>query len=215
MKHAILAGACLILSGWASPGHARPVSYPGGWTLMQMNDGSMHSLHVHYTPAPDYSVGYKAEYWTAKDWQFHGAQLNYLVKRWNNPSSQANIYLKSAAGIAYSDDGRFSGKTGPAAFTGIAMDWEDRRYFTMYENRYTHAGDIDRFFMQKARVGVAPYVGDYGDLHTWLMLEVDHNPTRKDHVLFTPLVRLFKGEYLTEAGISHKGDVLFNFVIRL
>lgn len=181
---------------------------------MQMNDGGAHSLHVHYSPTIDYSIGYKAEYWTAEDWQFHGAQLNYLVGRWNNPDSQANVYLKSAAGIAYSDYHHLDRKTEPAAFTGISMDWEDRRYFTMYENRYTYAGDIDKSFMQKARVGIAPYVGDYGDLHTWLMLEVEHNPTSADNIVVRPLVRLFKGEYLTEAGISDQGDVLFNFIVR-
>lgn len=203
--------SCLL---WAVPALARPVSYPGGWTLMQLNDGSSHSLHVHYSPTARYSIGYKAEYWRESEWQFHGAQFNYLAKRWNAPASQANVYIKSGLGAAYSDAGRFDGEVNPAGFIGLAFDWEDRRYFTSYENRYTHAGNIDTFYMQKARVGIAPYIGDYGDLHTWLMLEVDHNPTRRDNVLVTPLVRFFKGEYLTEAGVSHKGDVLFNFVVR-
>ena len=69
----------------AQPTLARPVSYPGGWTLMQMNDADASTLHVHYSPTARYSVGYKAEYWNDKDWQFHGAQLNYLLKRWNKP----------------------------------------------------------------------------------------------------------------------------------
>jgi hypothetical protein len=186
----------------------------GGWTAMQMNDADSHNLHIHYSPTADYSIGYKAEYWRGEDWQFHGAQLNYLVKRWNQPASQANFYVKSGLGLAYSDAGTRDGDTALAAFTGVSLDWEDRRYFTSYENRYTEAGDIDSFFMQKARVGIAPYIGDYGDLHTWLMLQVDHNPSKDDEVTFTPLVRMFKGEYLGEAGISDQGDVLFNFVIR-
>lgn len=193
---------------------ARPVSYPSGWTVMQMNDADSYNFHAHYSPTAKYSIGYKAEYWREKEWQFHGAQLNYLVNRWNQPNSQANLYLKSAAGIAYRDYQRFDDKTEPAAFTGIAMDWENRRFFTMYENRYTYAGDISKFFVQKARVGIAPYIGDYGDLHTWLMLQVDHNPSKRDNVTVTPLVRMFKGEYLAEAGVSNKGDVLFNWVVR-
>lgn len=205
---------CAMLLGISSPALARPVSYPGGWTVMQMNDSDMHSLHVHYSPTADYSVGYKAEYWRKDDSQFHGLQVNYLVKRWNELASQANIYLKSGAGVAYSDYESFDGKAEPAAFTGIAMDWEDRRFFTMYENRATYAGDIDKSFMQKARVGIAPYIGDYGDLHTWLMVEVSHDPSRDDETVVTPLVRFFKGPYLTELGVSHTGDALFNFVAR-
>ena len=210
----LLAAIYMVALGVVTPALARPVSYPGGWTVMQMNDADAHSLHVHYSPSAKYSIGYKAEYWRDENWQFHGAQLNYLVKRWNAPASQANFYIKSAAGMAHSDFGRFDHRYEPAAFTGVALDWEDRRWFTMYENRYTYAGNIDRFFMQKARIGVAPYIGDYGDLHSWLMLQIDHNPSKRDEVTVTPLVRLFKSETLVEAGISDDGDVLFNWIVR-
>ena len=206
--------SCLLAVAWASTSEARPVSYPGGVTWMQMNDMDSHSVHLHYSPTAKYSIGYKGEYFRDEDWQFHGAQLNYLVKRWNKPSEQANLYLKGAAGLAYSDYQSFDGETSAAASIGIAADWETRRWFTSYENRYLNAGNIDEFFNQKARVGVAPYIGDYGDIHTWLMLQVDHNPSQKDEITFTPLVRLFKGEYLAEAGVSDKGDVLCNWVIR-
>lgn len=212
MRLLLIAGAIAALA--VSPAMARPVSYPGGWTLMQLNDGDAHSLHVHYSPTARYSIGYKAEYWRDEDWQFHGAQLNYLIKRWNRPTSQANLYFKGAGGVAYSDYRSFDGHARAAGFGGIAADWEDRRFFTSYENRYTYAGDIDKRFMQKARVGIAPYIGDYGDLHTWLMLQVDHNPIADDPVVFTPMVRFFKGVTLVEAGISENRDVLFNTIIR-
>jgi len=193
---------------------ARPVSYPGGWTIMQTNDTNSNNLHVHYSPTAKYSVGYKGEYHRDEQWQFHGMQLNYLAKRINKPKSQANFYLKSAVGAAYSDYGQLNSETEAAGFAGIAMDWETRRYFTSYENRLTYAGDIEKSFAQKARVGIAPYIGDYGDLHTWLMLEVDHSPKRDDEVVYTPMVRFFKGVYLFEAGVSSNEDILFNAIIR-
>ena len=214
MKLNLIILGCIAMLGLATEAQARPVSYPGGLTVMQMNDADAHSLHVHYSPTAKYSIGYKAEYWRKEDWQFHGAQLNYLVKRWNKPDSQANIYLKSGGGFAYSDSQPFDNETEVAAFTGLALDWEDRRYFTSYENRAYYAGDIDKFFMQKARVGIAPYIGDYGDIHTWLMLQVDHNPKADDKITFTPMIRLFKGEYLAEAGASDNGDVMFNWIMR-
>lgn len=205
--------SCGMVLGLSASALARPVSYADGWSVMQMNDADMHSAHVSYSPTARYSIGYTAEYWRDEDWQFQGGQFNYLAKRWNNPASQGNLYLQSGAGIAYSDYQAFDHKTEPAGFIGITADWEDRRYFTSYENRYTHAGDIDTFFMQKARVGIAPYEGDYGDLHTWLMLQVDHNPGNADNFTVTPLVRLFKGDTLAEAGISNKGQILFNLTL--
>ncbi len=196
------------------PVQARPVSYPGGITAMSMNDADKHSLHLHYSPTAKTSLGYKLEYWRDRDFTINALQMNNLLKRWNNKDSQANFYLKSGVGIAYSDAGAFDHEKDAAAFTGIALDWENRRFFTSYENRYTEAGDIADFFTQKARVGIAPYIGDYGDLHTWIMLQVDHNPERSDPVTFTPLVRMFKDVHLGEAGISDNGDILLNYVIR-
>ena len=177
---------------------------------MQFNDADMNSLHLHYSPTRHYSIGYKGEYHREKQWQFHGGQLNYLVKRWNAPSEQANLYVKSGAGIAIGQNN----STQAAAFTGIAADWETRRYFLSYENRYTQAGDIDKHFNQEARLGIAPYIGDYGDYHTWLMVQLEHHPTNRDALTLTPLVRVFKGDTLIEAGLSNHGIMLFNSIIR-
>ena len=193
---------------------ARPISYPGGWTTMSMNDADSNMVHVNYTFTPKYSVGYVTEYWREEEWQFHGAQYNYLAKRWNNPGSQANFYLQAAAGAAHSDFGNFDNKNEFAGFAGAEIDWEDRRYFTSYENRLVYAGDIAKFFTHKARVGVAPYVGDYGDLHTWLMLQVDNNPGNKDEITVTPLVRFFKSDYLVEVGVNNEGNALINATLR-
>lgn len=192
------------------PAAARPVSWPGGWMVMGMHEGDMSSASLTYSPSNWYSVGYKAEYWQDRHWQFHGVEGNILAKRWNNPASQANLFIKNAAGFAYSDYGAFDGKMEPAAMTGFEIDWENRRFFTLYENHLIYAGDIERSFMQKARVGIAPYIGDYGDLHTWLMLQVDHNPKDVDRFTVTPLVRLFKGYQLVEFGVSNQGEVLLN-----
>lgn len=184
---------------------ARPVSYPSGITFMQMNNGDMNSAHIHYSPTAKYSVGYKFEYWREDDFTLNAVQVNNLIKRWNKKDSQANFYLKSGAGNAEGN---------AAGFSGIALDWEDRRYFTSYENRYTEGAEIDGFYQQSARVGIAPYIGDYGDLHTWLMLQIDHMPEADKNVTATPLVRLFKGVHLVEAGMNTNGEVLFNYVLR-
>jgi len=193
---------------------ARPVSYPGGWTFMTMHDGDANSVHIHYSPTAKLSVGVRSEYQRAEDFYFNGVQLNNLVKRWNHKNSQANVYLKSGIGAAYSDAGELDGEVNAAGFTGIAADWEDRRYFVSYENRYIEAGDIHDGFHQKARLGVAPYIGDYGALHTWIMMEFEHDPESQETVSVTPLVRLFKGSHLMEAGVSNQGDVLFNYIKR-
>ena len=109
-------------------------------------------------------------------------QMNNLIKRWNKPDSQANFYLKSGLGNAYSDKGRFDSKNGIAGFAGISTDWEDQRYFIQYANRYTYAAEIDKFYTQSLHFGITPYIGDYGDIHTWLMMKID---LRSKDIYFT------------------------------
>jgi hypothetical protein len=185
---------------------ARPVSYPGGWMLMLMNDANSNAAQMNYTLAPQVALGYQHEYFRESETHMDAATLDILAKRWNFPGSQANLYLKSGAGVAYGD-----GKTGPAAYTGFEADWEDRRFFTLYENRFFWTDDAEKFAAHKARVGVAPYIGDYGDLHTWLMLQADYNAGKTDELSLTPMVRLFKGYSLLEAGYNLDGGALFNF----
>ncbi|MFK7838963.1 MAG: hypothetical protein AB8B83_01420 [Bdellovibrionales bacterium] len=204
----------LIFVCFVSVSDARPVSYPGGWTVMLRNNGESNSAHVHYSPSAKMSIGVRSEYMRDDDFYFNGAQINYLAKRWNKKHSQANFYLQSAVGLAYSDAGEFDGETDAAGFVGMAADWEDRRYFVSYQNRYFEAGDIHDSFHQSGRIGIAPYIGDYGDLHTWLMLQVDHDPENDEKVSVTPLVRLFKDMHLMEAGISNQGNILFNYFVR-
>ena len=132
--------ACFAWVAHAPLAEARPVSYPGGWTVMQMNNGDGSSVHVHYSPTASDSVGFYAERNWAEDVQFTGLQYNRLLKRWNGPKSQANTYLKLGVGEADPfgpDSGELSG------FAGFAADWETRRWFTSYEARATdYAGKL-------------------------------------------------------------------------
>lgn len=204
----------IVLFVFSLNAYSRPVSYPEGWTFMSMNDGDRYSAHIHYSPTAFYSFGYKGEYWRGEDFQIHAVQLNNLIKRWNKRHSQANFYLKSGAGIALSDKGQFDSQVDPVFYSGIAADWETRRYFVSYENRVTTSTDITDNFRQKARIGVSPYIAEFGGLHTWFMLEARYAPEEEDEIVVTPLLRFFKGPGLLETGFSSNGKASFNFIYR-
>ena len=176
---------------------------------MTMNDVDVNSAHIHYSPTAKTSIGWRHEYYRVEEANADYVQVNYLIKRWNKPAEQANLYLKSGVGVAYED-----GNTEAAAFTGIAADWETRRYFVSYENRFLHADDITKSAKHAARVGIAPYIGDYGDLHTWLMLQANYDAGAQDNFSLTPLVRFFKGASLLEAGYNLDDGLMFNFIQR-
>ena len=193
---------------------SRPVSYPGGITLMLMNNSMKNSLHTHYSFTAQTSLGYKFEYWRKNQFTLNLVQMNNLIKRWNKPNSQANFYLKSGLGNAYSDKGRFNSKKSIAGFTGVSADWENQRYFIQYANRFTYAGEIDEFYTQYLHFGITPYIGNYGDIHTWIMMKIDHTPKFKKNFIFTPHFRFFKDVHLLEVGADLSGKVMFNYIFR-
>ncbi len=201
----------LLILLFSSAAFARPVSYSGGSTIMTMNGPIKNSIHAHYSPTYRYSVGYRGEYFRKQQVALNGVQLNNLAKRWNLPAAQGNLYIKSSLGNANKSD-----RDGVYGFLGVAGDFETRKYFVSYENRYYRADkDIISYFEQSARVGIAPYVAEYGNLHTWLMLQVSHQPTIEgDEVVATPLVRFFKGVHLAEFGVSSNKRVLLNYIVR-
>ncbi len=198
---------CLTLFIFPIVAQARPITYPGGWSFMTMNDMDVNNVEAFYTPDPNYSFGWRHDYWRDPKANMDAAQFNYLLKRWNNPGSQGNLYLKSGLGVAYEH-----GESQAAIYGGVAADWEDRRYYVSYSNEFLSAGDIYKKASHTTRIGIAPYEGDSGDLHTWLMLQADYDSHRDNEFSITPLVRLFKGTTLGEAGVNLDGGVYFHLM---
>lgn len=188
---------------------ARPVSFPGGWMLMQANNGMENSASLSYSPTAYDAFGGQSEYFRTDGTWLHSVTYNRLLRRWNNPGSQANVYLLTGAGV-----GQDHGRKAPAAFGGIESDWESRRYYVSYENRGIASGANPQSFNQKTRVGIAPYLGGYGAVHSWVMVEVEHNPSADKNVIVTPLIRLFNTGLLTEIGYSSNKAVLFNATLQ-
>lgn len=206
------AAAVLALSV-ISTAHARPVSYEGGWTAIEETNRQTTSLLVHYTPHYEWSVGLRSEWNRREDYVLHGAQATHLVNRWFGENYQGNLYAFAGAGVI---DGVGPNPLGAdaAAYVGVSADWETRRWFLSYTAQGLTAGEFGETAMQAARVGVAPYIGDTGDLHTWLMVEVDQREL-DDRVGVTPMLRFFKGVALLEVGWSLTDDQpLANFTYR-
>ncbi|MBI1274515.1 MerR family transcriptional regulator [bacterium] len=202
----------VAIASFSLPGEAesKPISYVDGFMVMQENDETGHTLSMDYTIDPKLALGLYAKKESGdKDFTTIGPQVNYLVKRWNMPDGQANIFSMTGAGVSHwKGDDEFS------AWTGILADYETRRIFTSYEIRGMFAGDFEKSIWQRARVGFAPYLANYDDLNTWFMVQVDYHPAKEDNVVVTPLVRFFYKTTLVEAGYSSNDHVMFNWVLQ-
>lgn len=208
----LCAAIAIAALGAAGGATARPVSYPGGWTVWAQRDDAAASLLFHYTPHRAYSLGVRVEGETAHDRTRSQLVLTWLAARRNERHAQANLYLRGALGQAEGHAGRET-----AADAEVMADWETRRLFASLSGRLISDGDGSG--EAKARVGIAPYVGDFGDLHTWLMLEADWKPERPDAdggpLIGRPLVRFFRGVHLLEVGASTQGEVFAAYILRL
>ncbi len=211
IRTALITASLLAGSTAAS---ARPVSYAGGWTLIEDTDRQSTTALVHYSPSAFYSLGLRTHWHRSEDILFTGPQATWLAKRWFGEDHQANLYVWGAAGLVKDignnpEDDQLGGQF------GVMTDWETRRLFLSYRASASDFGSFGQSAMQAARVGFAPYKGDTGELHTWLMLDVDHRPENETPIGVTPLIRLFYGSALFEAGWNVTDDApLLNFQYR-
>lgn len=194
----------------ATSAATRPVSYPGGVTLMQELDPMMGSLLLHYTPNRHVSLGGRYTRMREEEWNLAGPQATWLVKRWNMPASQANLYLTGMGGAAWRD----GAAARPGGFLEAQADWENRRVMLMAMGRVTRAEGIGTSNMQMGRIGWAPYAGDYGDVHLWLFGQVMRDSQVRDEVQPALVARLFYRTMLVEAGVTDRGGLILNSVFR-
>ena len=197
---------------------ARPVSYPDGWTIMLKNDVAQNSAHIHYTFDTHHSLGLRVRYDRYGDFTFTGAQLNRLIKRWNKPDSQANIYGRFGLGVVSDDHDSSelhpSRDNDTAMFFGLSGDWETRRYFVSAAAEHWDNGRFGSNSTYHSRIGVAPYVANTGALHTWIMVEGHYRPEREDELSASAILRFFKGPALVEIGVDDNAQPLLNYIHR-
>ena len=182
---------CLLV---ATHSMGRPISYVGGHTIMANSGPQSDGVYWHYTPNINYSLGLDYQRDKISDESFSSARLTYLINRKNTAKSQRNLYLKTGVGLNDSDN----------HFYALTGDWETRRVFAGFSATQTSGIGYD-MFEQTLKVGIAPYLGAYGDFHTWLMVETKKNDMDDDRITY-PVLRFFKGGALMEVGYHKKTD---------
>ena len=58
---------------------------------------------------------------------------------------------------------------------GSQIDWETRRLYTQFETHSYLSKNTTHFL--SARFGVAPYLSDYDDLHSWIIIQINDKNT--------------------------------------
>lgn len=197
----------------ASNAQAHPTSFQGAKSLM--SESTSMARHMMFT--------YSHRYWLASAAHYTRVELenqpqtfeasligvNTLLKRWNNPTSQGNVYLSAAHGLEFSDPL----KNRQVSKADFDIDWEDRRfYFATGYTRYFRENQAGKDLqMKKLRLGFAPYLGEFKELNTWFIVEAMQ--IQNQTVSITPMFRFYYKNVLWEVGSSLRGEWMFNFMI--
>ena len=78
-------------------------------------------------------------------------------------------------------------------------------FFTSIGFNYKDVKNIIDYTDKHLQLGVAPYLGEYGDLHTWLMVKTKKNSLNNKQITY-PVIKFFKGNVLLELGYDNKTD---------
>jgi hypothetical protein len=101
--------------------------------------------------------------------------------RKNTKKSQANFYFISSVGLNVASNYGY----------GVQGDWETREYFLGFRHRHNSFFD-SKFYDQYFMAGMVPYVGKYGDLHTWVMLKARRNSYSNETHTYQ-ILKFYKG----------------------
>jgi hypothetical protein len=212
----IACASAVALCGVATA-QAKPIAYADGTTVMaEYGAGTMNEVQGFYAPSYRYSIGgghlslQSDLNDNTRDITY--ARINYLPKRWNFESAQANTFVWGSVGRAHLGE---SGDDQFAWNVGGQFDYETRRIYAslrtdLHEAKsYSHRIDT-------LQLGVAPYAHDYQTLAVWFVLQArQYTGGLYDGTEYAGLLRLFKRNAWIEAGLTQDGNVqamlMFNF----
>ncbi len=187
---------CLIFFSGVVFSH--PVIWKGGTEFIMVSEENKYDFSALYSYNRSMAAGVRL----IEDYNQSTvyAQLNKRLLRLNKFREQENVYALLGLGIK---------NDASLLYLGIQWDWETQQNFSMINiDHYSDEGLEARF-----RFGIAPYIGGFDAIHTWLMFEYRYNSNVDVESTIIPIIRLFQSSYLLEFGIGK--DYFITMMIHL
>ena len=200
---------CLIFCGLATAASAHPVAYDGArqWMTGVSGDAFNFEFYQSYTARTAWGLHAMAFDRSEND-GFAALQHNWLLKRWNLTNAQANIYAGLGAGVAK----REGTSAEPAGVGFFRADYETRRVYTAFETKAMTSEAFNRGIVG-VEAGFAPYLAEFDELNTWLILQAKHTTGMEDEFNLIPKLRFFKNNIFVELGTTHRGKPVASLMI--
>lgn len=205
----------LLVVAWASlsaPAMAAPMGFKDSWMAMGDLSPNWREGFVNYAFTPRDAVGPSLLYMRSDDKartrELAEVAYTRLLKRWNLPHAQANVWFVGGLGTVSGND--FAGHRAMAS-PGIQVDYETTRIYALVVGRLYRADGLNHDYLA-GRLGFSFYEVDYDEVQPWLVVEARRMRDLSDKTEITPMVRLIHNRYFVEAGVNNSRQLRFNFM---
>ena len=189
-----------------------PMGFKESWMSMGDVSPNWQEVFVNYALTARDAAGASALVMRSDDEtktrQFTEAIYTRLIRRWNMPESQANIWFIGGVGNITGND--FSGSKTMAS-PGIQVDYETTRIYVSATTRLYRAQGLNHDFAS-VRTGFSFYEVDYDQTQPWFILEVRRMRGLTDKTEVTPMLRLIHNRYFVELGVNNASQARMNFM---
>jgi hypothetical protein len=199
--------ACVLL--YAPAAFSKPIAFAHGTTVMaEYGAGTMNEAQVFYAPTYKYSLGLGYLELTSdidgRKREISYARVNYLLKRWNMESAQANVFTWGSVGNARVSELRSDVFAWNA---GAQIDYETRRIYSSLKTDLQRSSAFSHR-IDTLQLGVAPYKHEADTLATWFVVQGRHYTGEiHDGTEWALLLRLFRRGAWVEAGVTQDGKL--------
>jgi hypothetical protein len=215
-QKAVLLGMVLAISSpFATAG---PMGFKDSFMAMGDFNNNWRELFINYAITPRGAFGISATYMRSDDKSKTRTleELTYtrLLKRWNMPHAQANLWFMGGVG-ALQGENEQGGKDDDfdklMVTPGVQFDYETTRVYLAASHRLYRASDINHDFTS-VRAGFSFYETEYDKTQPWFILEARNMNGLSDKIEVTPMLRLINKSFFVEAGINNSREPRFNFM---
>jgi len=204
-RWAMAAIACVGL-----PAIGAPMGFQG--SVMAMGDfgPNWREAYVNYALTPRDAIGLSATWMRSDDHKIVREldELAYtrLLKRWNSPHAQANVWFIGGVGALHRD-----GRTRAMASPGVQADYETTRIYLAATHRLYRAQGVNHDFTS-VRAGFSFFEAQYEETQPWLIVEARRMHDLSGRTEVTPMLRLINKNFFIEAGVNNMRQARFNFM---
>ena len=201
----------MVLVMTSSLCQSAPMGFKDSWMMMGDFSSEFQELTFNQALSPRDALGLTAVRMRPDGQRsLENYELTYtrLLKRWNLPHAQANIWF--FGGLGETSGGTLA-RARLTASPGLQVDYETTRVYGAFNAR-AYRGEGVNHSLLSARAGFSFYEVDYEQTQPWFILEARRMSYVSNDIEVTPMLRLIHKRYFVEAGANMSGKPRLSFM---